>query len=70
MTTQQWEDNQEHLDDHIMWPATKEEILAACNGKDMDESLLEEMKEKLPDGNKKLTKEEVQAVLVEEPLRQ
>ena len=66
MTQQQWDKHQEHLDSHIMWPATKEEIVAACSGEDVDEDVMEEMKMKLPDGNRKYSEKEMHEMLVEE----
>lgn len=58
MNMQQWNKHQKHMDEHIKWPATKKEILDACQGMDVEPEILEEMKMKLPDGDKKYTKED------------
>ena len=64
MTMNQWNMHKQHMDEHIMWPATKEEILAACEGTDVEKEVLEEMKTKLSDGNRKYSQEEVKKMLV------
>ncbi|KKS95868.1 MAG: hypothetical protein UV73_C0013G0013 [Candidatus Gottesmanbacteria bacterium GW2011_GWA2_43_14] len=64
MTVQQWNDHKQHMDEHITWPANKEEIVAACKGMDVEKEVLEEVKTKLSDGNRKYTKEEIKSMLV------
>lgn len=64
MTTQQWDEHKKHIDEHIMWPATKEEIMAACEGLDVEKDILDEIETKLTDGDKKYSKEEVKSMLV------
>ena len=61
---QQWTKHEGHMNDHITWPATKQEIIDACQGSDVDPEVLAEVKSTLPDGDKKYTKEEVKSLLV------
>lgn len=45
MTQAQWDAHDEHFKSHVTkWPATKEEIIAACNGMDVEPAVLEEVK--------------------------
>ena len=63
MTMTQWNAHIGHLDQHITWPATGSEIIAACNGEDVEPSVLNEMKSKLvPDQT--YTQEQVKNLLV------
>lgn len=64
MTLQQWKDHQDHMDKHIMWPATKQQIYEACKGEDVEPSVLQEIKAKLADGEKKYSEEEAKKILV------
>ncbi len=64
MTTQQWDKHQQHVDDHIKWSASKQEIIDACQGMDVEPEVLEELKTKLSDGGKRYTKEELKSILV------
>lgn len=66
MTQQQWDKHQEHLDNHIVWPATKEEIVAACAGEDVDAEVLDEIKTEMPGGDRKYSKEEFRELMVAE----
>jgi hypothetical protein len=63
MTQTQWDKHKEHLDEHISWPATKAQIVAACEGVDVEPSVLSEMKTKLQDG-KQYTQNDVKKMLV------
>ncbi|MBI4058013.1 DUF2795 domain-containing protein [Candidatus Microgenomates bacterium] len=51
MTIQQWEKHTEHLKEHIAWPATKEQILEACKGEDVEPEVLKDIEENLPAGS-------------------
>jgi hypothetical protein len=64
MTTQQWNQHQQHMDEHISWPATKDAIIKACEGSDVEPNVLEEIKTKLSDGNRTYTEAEVKQILV------
>ena len=64
MTQQQWDTHRGHMDDHINWPATKQEIVDACKGQDVEPEVLQELKTMLPDGAKKYTKAELHNLLV------
>jgi hypothetical protein len=64
MTQTQWDKHQEHLDSHISWPATKEEIVAACGGQDVDAEVLEDIKMEMPDGDRKYSKQEMHDLMV------
>lgn len=64
MTIQQWDEHKQHMDEHIAWPATKQEILDACQGMDVKPEVLEEVKMKLTNSGKKYTEEEVKKILV------
>jgi hypothetical protein len=64
MTTQQWEAHRKHMDEHIKWPATKQEIVEACQGSDVEPSVLDEIKTKLKDDGKQYTQQEVKSMLV------
>lgn len=64
MTQQSWDNHKQHLDDHITWPATKTEIMAACNGTDVEPEVLEEIKTTLPDDDTKYTQQEFKQMLV------
>ncbi len=44
MTQQQWDKHIDHLRGHVDWPANKEEIVAACNGEDVEASVMTELK--------------------------
>lgn len=54
---QQW-NKYNHFDEHITWPATKQEIIAACEGEHYDTQTLKEIKMALANGDKKYTKDE------------
>ncbi len=64
ITLKQWNDHQEHMDEHIAWPATKEQILEACAGTDVDKKVLADIRQTLPDGDKTYSKEEFKQMLV------
>ena len=64
MTLQQWNAHSDHMNEHISWPATKQQIYDACKGEDVEPTILEEIKTKLSDGNKKYTLEEAKRILV------
>lgn len=64
MTQQQWDAHRGHMDDHITWPATKQEIVDACKGEDVEPEVLNELKSAIPDGPKKYTKAELHNLLV------
>lgn len=65
MTMKQWNDHKTHLDEHITWPATKQEIVEACQGSDVEPEVMEDLKTKLSDGDKKYTQEEAKRMLVD-----
>jgi len=65
MTKAQWDKHTDHLNNHITWPATKEQVVAACNGEDVEPAVLEDVKQNLPDGTYE-NAEEVMKVLVKE----
>ncbi|MBI4089575.1 MAG: DUF2795 domain-containing protein [Candidatus Levybacteria bacterium] len=48
MTQKQWDQHVDHLRSHIIWPASKAEIVAACNGEDVSPEVLNELK-RMPD---------------------
>jgi len=50
MTMEQWEAHTGHMANDITWPATKEQVVAACGGSDVDPAVLEDLKNNLPDG--------------------
>lgn len=60
----QWNDHKQHMDEHITWPATKKEIVAACQGIDVEQEVMSEIKTKLTEDDKKYTKSEVMNLLV------
>lgn len=64
MTMQQWDKHQQHMDEHITWPATKQEILEACQGTDVEAGILDEVRAKLSDSGKKYTEAEAKNILV------
>lgn len=64
MTLQQWNDHDDHMGQHINWPATKQQIYDACKGEDVDPSVLEEVNTKLSNGDRKYTLEEAKQILV------
>jgi hypothetical protein len=64
MTQAQWDQHMEHFDEHITWPATKQEILEACAGTDVEPQVLSEIKSKLMDGDRRYTEAEFQNLLV------
>lgn len=65
ITLKQWNDHQEHMDEHIAWPANKKQILAACAGTDVDKAVLAEIERTLPDDDKQTyTKEQFKNMLV------
>lgn len=66
MTTQQWNEHRQHIDEHISWPANKKEILDACEGMDVKPEVLDELKMKLTNSGKKYTKAELKKLLVME----
>ena len=47
MTQVQWDKHIGHFNDHITWPASKEEIIKACSGEDVEPEILEELTNKL-----------------------
>ncbi|KKT58399.1 MAG: hypothetical protein UX91_C0003G0057 [Candidatus Amesbacteria bacterium GW2011_GWB1_47_19] len=59
MTQKQWDTHRQHVDDHITWPATKQEIVDACQGMDVEPAVLKDLKTMIPDGPKKYTKSEL-----------
>jgi hypothetical protein len=64
MNMQQWSQHQQHMDEHIKWPATKQQIIDTCQGTDVDTSILDEIKTKLTDDDKQYTEQEVKSMLV------
>lgn len=44
MTQQQWDKHAAHFNEHITWPATKQQIIEACQGQDVDEEVMNELK--------------------------
>lgn len=64
MNMQMWDKHQGHMDEHIKWPATKQEILEACAGSDVEPSVLKELKAKLMDGGKKYSEQELKNIMV------
>lgn len=64
MTQMQWDKHQEHLDQHIKWPATKKEIVAACDGAHLDEDVLDEIQTTLPDDDTVYTEQQLKEMLV------
>lgn len=51
MTQQQWDEHKEHMEEHIAWPAKKEDILAACaGGGHVTDEVMSEIKSKLSEG--------------------
>ena len=64
MNIAQWDKHQQHIDEHITWPATKQEIVDACQGMDVEPEVLASIKSTLPDGDKKYTKEEFKSLTV------
>lgn len=65
MTQQQWDKHAEHLRDHITWPASKQQILEACNGEDVEKEVLEDVETNLPDGTYE-NEAEVKGILVKQ----
>lgn len=63
MTQQQWDAHASHMKEHVAWPATKTQIVAACNGEDVEPAVLEDVKTNLPEGTYS-TMEEVHNILV------
>ncbi len=63
MTQQQWDKHAGHMNEHITWPANKQQILEACNGEDVDKEVLEDVEMNLPDGTYE-NEEEVKGILV------
>lgn len=45
MTQQQWGQHIDHLRSHVSWPANKAQILEACNGVDVEENVMKELKD-------------------------
>lgn len=64
MSIQQWDQHAGHFDQHVGWPATKQQIYEACKGEDVEKSVLDEIQAKLSDGGKKYTEKEVKDLLV------
>ena len=64
MTEDQWQANKDHLEGHITWPATKEQIIAACNdSSDIPADVKTDVQSNLPDGTYN-SPEEVKSALV------
>lgn len=64
MNMQQWNMHETHMKEHIKWPATKEEIIAACKGEDVEADVLNELRTKLTDSGKKYTESELKKLIV------
>ena len=43
MTQQQWDKHSEHMGSHITWPATKQQIIEACAGEDVEKEVMDEL---------------------------
>ncbi|MDP2692501.1 MAG: DUF2795 domain-containing protein [bacterium] len=43
MTQQQWDQHIDHLQNHVDWPASKSQIIAACSGEDVEASVMDEL---------------------------
>ncbi|HEY4695098.1 MAG TPA: DUF2795 domain-containing protein [Candidatus Nanoarchaeia archaeon] len=63
MTEGQWNEHSDHMEGHITWPATKEAIVAACNGEDVPAEVLDDVKNNLAEGTYN-SSDEVKAALV------
>jgi len=63
MSLQQWNDHSGHLKGHIMWPASKKDIIEACKGEDVEPEVLNDLRKNLPEG-KYDSPEEVKKILV------
>lgn len=63
MSLQQWDKHADHMMDHIKWPATKKEIIAACQGEDVEDDVMEDLKMNLAEGSYN-NSEEVKRILV------
>jgi len=50
MTQVQWDKHMTHYKDHIKWPASKEDIVKACSGEDVEPEVLQDIKNNLPEG--------------------
>lgn len=50
MTQQQWDSHAGHMNEHVTWPATRKQILEACNGEDVEKEVLLDVAINLPDG--------------------
>ena len=66
MTLQQWNDHINHFRADITWPADKETIVKACDGKDLAPGILDDIKANLTDGKIYQNEEEVKEILVKE----
>jgi len=53
MTQQQWNAHIDHMRGHITWPASKQQIVGACKGEDVEANVLIDLKANLPNGTYK-----------------
>ena len=63
MTNDQWDEVAEHMNEHITWPATKQQIIEACNGDDTPQEVQADIKANLADRTYN-TADEVKMALV------
>ena len=63
MTQQQWDKHTDHMNDHISWPASKKQILEACNGEDVEKEVILDIAINLPEGTYQ-NLDEVKKILV------
>ena len=43
MTQHQWDKHNEHMGTHITWPASKQQIIEACAGEDVEKEVMDEL---------------------------
>jgi hypothetical protein len=64
ITMKQWGEHDDHMINHISWPASKKDIVEACNGEDVEPDVMKEIKA-IPDREYE-SPEDLKSVLVEE----
>lgn len=64
ITKQQWDKHEEHMNDHITWPASKAQIIEACEGEDVEAEVMKAL-EGIPDREYK-SPSDLMSILVKE----
>jgi hypothetical protein len=64
MNIKQWQKHEEHMNDHISWPAGKQQVIDACNGEDVEPEVMAEIKA-IPDREYE-SPEDLKSILLKE----